>query len=99
TSATPRNAWYAVWYTTPNAAASAALIPSGTRRSAAAGAHTSCANAPTMPVPATASPGASVVTLLPTDSTVPAYSLPGMNGGGTDTWYLFATMSTSGELR
>ena len=51
------------------------------------------------PNAATASPGLNRVTPSPTWSMTPAYSLPGTNGSGGFTWYLFWTMSRSGKLR
>src|SRR5215475_3146119 len=46
----------------------------------------------------TASPGLTCVTPPPTDFTTPATSLPGENGSGGFTWYLFWMISTSGKL-
>src|SRR3954469_20474999 len=46
----------------------------------------------------TRSPGRTLVTPAPTSFTTPASSLPGENGSGGLTWYLFWMMSTSGKL-
>src|SRR5262249_13102270 len=86
TSATLRSASYAVAYTTGNAAAAARSTPSGTRTSPAAGATAASANAPTKTVPHTRSPARTPLVAAPTAATVPAKSLPGVNGVGTDAW-------------
>ena len=46
----------------------------------------------------TRSPGLTPVTPSPSDFTTPAISLPGENGSGGLTWYLFWMISTSGKL-
>src|SRR6476619_104147 len=59
---------------------------------------TSSANAPCPVIAITGSPGFQRVTPSPTDLTTPASSLPGENGSGGFTWYLFWMISTSGKL-
>ncbi len=61
---------------------------SGSFTTAASGATICSANAPIMSVVATRSPGATLVTAVPTASTTPAASPPGMNGGSALNWYL-----------
>src|SRR4051812_45428528 len=95
---TLRSEWYAVAYATPNAAAASKLNPSGTGRTEAAGTAICSANAPTIIVAMTRSPTRNVVTPSPTADTTPANSLPGVNGGGTEIWYSFDTISASGKL-
>src|SRR5687768_4182197 len=72
------------------------------RVSDASGTTTSSAKAPASVEPNTRSPTAKPAapddTPGPTDSTVPANSLPGTNGVGTSIWYSLATSSTSGKL-
>src|SRR5216684_8317569 len=46
----------------------------------------------------TRSPGRTLLTPAPTSFTTPASSLPGENGSGGLSWYLFWMMSTSGKL-
>src|SRR5581483_12059463 len=96
TRATLTSAWNAVSYVTPYAAAAPKSTSAGTLRSDRAGATTSSANAPTNPPPRTRSPTDSSATDGPTAATVPANSLPGMNGSGADAWYRLPTMSASG---
>src|SRR6476660_6506272 len=59
---------------------------------------TSSANAPYPVIAITGSPGFQRVTPSPTDLTMPASSLPGENGSGGFSWYLFWMISTSGKL-
>ena len=96
--ATDRSVWYAVRWATPNAAACRASTPSGTADTEAAATTTCSAKAPTIVLPKTLRPTSNPSTPSPRSTTVPANSLPGTKGGGTDSWYLSATMSTSGKL-
>ncbi len=60
---------------------------------------TTCsANAPTSVAPNTRSPGVRAVTSSPTSSTTPLNSLPGVNGGGCEIWYLSSSIKRSGKL-
>src|SRR5262245_59240218 len=73
-------------------------MPSGIGRTDAAGTAICSANAPTIIVAITRSPTCGDVTPSPTADTTPANSLPGVNGGGTEIWYSFDTISASGKL-
>ena len=83
---------------TPNAQAWRSSIASGVGVTDVAPTTTCSANAPTITVPNTRSPAATVSTPSPTASTTPANSLPGTNGAGTLIWYSFAQISTSGKF-
>ena len=72
--------------------------PSGMRMSTLGATTISSAKAPTMVDPNTRSPRSRPSTPSPSSTTVPAYSLPKMNGVGTETWYVLATTSTSGKF-
>src|SRR6185295_3811124 len=87
-----------VAYVRPKAAAVANAIPGGIGSRRRASVFTSSANAPWVVIAITASPGLAVVTPSPTAFTTPAISLPGENGSGGLTWYLFWMISTSGKL-
>jgi hypothetical protein len=63
-----------------------------------AGNATCSAKAPTIVWPKTKSPGFTAFTPAPTEHTTPASSLPGMNGGWSEIWYLFWMMSRSGKF-
>src|SRR5262245_55288355 len=73
-------------------------MPSGIGRTDAAGTAICSANAPTIIVHITRSPTRGDVTPSPTAVTTPANSLPGVNGGGTESWYSFDTISAWGQL-
>src|SRR5262245_6717958 len=73
-------------------------MPSGTACVRVASGFTSSANAPYEVIAMTRSPGATCRTPAPTSLTTPASSLPGENGNGGFTWYLFWMMRTSGKL-
>ena len=85
-------------WATPNAAAWRASTPSGIRVNDVAVTTTSSANAPTIVLPKTRSPTATLRTSSATSRTSPANSLPGMNGTGTESWYSSAIKRTSGKL-
>ena len=79
------------------AAALADESPSGTSKTCDAGSSVCSANPP--PRATTRRPIKSVDTPSPTDTTVPAVSLPGVNGRGGFTWYSPLTWRTSGNAR
>ena len=69
-----------------------------TGRSDWAATATCSAKAPNSADPITRSPTVQLSTPAPTERTVPANSLPTVNGSGMVIWYRSATTSTSGKL-
>src|SRR4029453_13217312 len=73
-------------------------MPGGTGSRRFTSTFTSSAKAPYPVIAITGSPGFQRVTPSPADLTTPASSLPGKNGRGRFTWYLFWMINTSGKL-
>ena len=72
--------------------------PRGSGSTTCAETTTSSANAPTIVLPKTRSPTATLRTSSATSRTSPANSLPGMNGTGTESWYSSAIKQDVGKV-
>src|SRR5688572_16188420 len=81
-----------------NAAALVKSIPAGIGSSRPSSTLTSSANDPNVVKAMTRSPTFTRLTPSPTALTTPEHSLPGENGSGGFTWYLFWIIKTSGKL-
>src|SRR2546425_5939626 len=73
-------------------------MPVGIGRTRDSSVLTCSANDPYVVTAITRSPGFTRRTSAPTACTTPLHSLPGENGSGGLTWYLFSMISTSGKL-
>ncbi len=85
-------------WATPEAAADTRSMAGSTGCRAPADTTTWSAKAPNSVEPITRSPTARPSTPGPSEATVPANSLPTVNGTGMVIWYLSATTRTSGKL-